>query len=99
MIIFLGVNMTFFPIHFLAWRGCPGAILTTRIDLPTEIFLLGSGLLFQLSLFIFFLFILWEAFVRHRPAISSNHLRTSLEMIHSFPPMNHRYTSIPLVIQ
>jgi len=35
--------------------------------------------------------------VRHRPAISSNHLRTSLELIHSFPPMNHSYTSIPVV--
>merc|ERR1711915_294323 len=45
---------------------------------------------------IFFLFILWESFVRHRPAISRNHLRTSLELIHSFPPINHSYTSIPL---
>merc|ERR1719347_1011307 len=33
----------------------------------------------------------------HRPAISRNHLRTSLEIIHSFPPINHSYTSIPVV--
>merc|ERR1719312_54055 len=46
---------------------------------------------------IFFLFILWEALVSHRPAISRNHLRTSLEIIHSFPPINHSYTSIPVV--
>merc|ERR1712087_119487 len=29
--------------------------------------------------------------------ISRNHMRTSLEIIHSFPPINHRYTSIPLI--
>merc|ERR1719483_1762112 len=46
---------------------------------------------------IFFLFILWESLVRHRPAISRGHLRTSLEIMHSFPPINHRYTSIPVV--
>jgi heme/copper-type cytochrome/quinol oxidase subunit 1 len=46
---------------------------------------------------IFFLFIIWERLVRHRPAISRNHMSTSLEMMHSFPPLNHRYTSIPVI--
>merc|ERR1719206_1236294 len=41
--------------------------------------------------------ILIMALVSHRPAISRNHLRTSLEIIHSFPPINHSYTSIPVV--
>merc|ERR1719244_2507001 len=45
----------------------------------------------------YFLFILWEAFVSHRPAISSIHLRTSVELAHSFPPISHRYTSIPAI--
>merc|ERR1719233_282502 len=59
---------------------------------------LESGLLFRrYLLYFFFLFILWEALVSHRPAISRNHLRTSLELIHSFPPINHSYTSIPVV--
>jgi hypothetical protein len=24
-------------------------------------------------------------------------MRTRIELIHSFPPMNHRYTSIPVI--
>lgn len=44
-----------------------------------------------------FLFILWESIVSHRPAIARNRRATSLEITHTFPPLNHRYASIPVV--
>merc|ERR1712083_1079593 len=44
------------------------------------------------------LFILWEALVRHRPAISSCHINTRIEFIHSFPPTTHSYSSVPGVV-
>jgi cytochrome c oxidase subunit 1 len=47
---------------------------------------------------LYFLFILWEALVSHRPAFSSIHIRTRIELMHSFPPINHRYTSIPVIV-
>merc|ERR1712204_75209 len=75
--IFIGVNVTFFPIHFLGVAGIGSIISVVAV--------------------LYFLFILWEALVRHRPAISSMHLRTRIELIHSFPPINHRYTSIPVI--
>jgi len=46
---------------------------------------------------LYFYFILWEALVRHRPALSGIHIRTRIELIHSFPPINHSYTSIPVI--
>jgi len=98
MMIFVGVNITFFPMHFLGLAGIP----RRYSDYPDRftywnVFARVGSIVSVVSV-IFFLFILWEAFVRHRPAISRNHVRTSLEIIHSFPPMNHRYTSIPLVV-
>ena len=47
---------------------------------------------------IIFLFILWESIVSHRAAVSRNCMATSLELSHTFPPLNHRYASIPIVV-
>jgi len=97
LIIFIGVNLTFFPIHFLGLAGIP----RRYSDYPDRFIFWNVvarvGSIISIVSVIFFLFILWERIVRHRPAISSNHIRTSLELIHSFPPMNHSYTSIPLI--
>lgn len=95
--IFLGVNLTFFPIHFLGLAGIP----RRYSDFP-DTFLFWNvvarvGSVISVISVIYFLFILWEALVRHRPAISRMHASTSLEMMHSFPPANHRYASIPLL--
>lgn len=95
--IFVGVNMTFFPMHFLGLAGIP----RRYSDYPDSfiywnVFASIGSIVSTVSV-MFFLFILWESLVSHRPAISSNHLSTSLELIHSFPPINHSYTSIPIV--
>ena len=95
--MFLGVNLTFFPIHFLGLAGIP----RRYSDFP-DTFLFWNvvasvGSVVSVMSVIYFLFILWEALVRHRPAVSSAHARTSLEIIHSFPPANHSYASIPLL--
>ena len=95
--MFLGVNLTFFPIHFLGLAGIP----RRYSDFP-DTFLFWNvvasvGSVVSVISVIYFLFILWEALVRHRPAVSSAHARTSLEIMHSFPPANHSYASIPLL--
>ncbi len=96
-IMFVGVNLTFFPMHFLGLAGMP----RRYSDYP-DFFLYWNvvarlGSIVSVISVIFFLFIIWEAFSRHRPAISSAHLSSSLEIIHSFPPLNHSYSSIPVV--
>jgi cytochrome c oxidase subunit 1 len=97
LMMFIGVNLTFFPIHFLGLAGIP----RRYSDYPDRFIfwnvIARVGSIISIVSVMFFLFILWESIVRHRAAISRNHIRTSLELIHSFPPMNHSYTSIPLV--
>jgi len=95
--IFIGVNITFFPIHFLGLAGIP----RRYSDYPdTYMFwniISRLGSIVSLMSVVYFLFILWESLVRHRPAFMVNNMNTSLEFIHSFPPTTHRYNSIPLI--
>merc|ERR1712141_670096 len=95
--IFIGVNLTFFPIHFLGLAGIP----RRYSDYPDRFILWNVvariGSIVSVVSVLYFLFILWEALVSHRPALSSIHISTRIELMHSFPPMNHRYTSIPVI--
>merc|ERR1712198_170373 len=98
VIIFVGVNITFFPIHFLGLAGIP----RRYSDYPDSFMywnvVARVGSIISVVSVIFFLFILWESLVSHRPAIARNYRATSLEMTHTFPPLNHSYASIPAVV-
>merc|ERR550519_1373616 len=95
--IFIGVNLTFFPIHFLGLAGIP----RRYSDYPDRFILWNVvariGSIVSVVSVLYFLFILREALVSHRPALSSIHISTRIELIHSFPPINHSYTSIPVI--
>jgi len=95
--IFIGVNLTFFPIHFLGLAGIPRRYSDYPDSLIFWNILRSVGSIISVISIIFFLFIVWESIVRHRPAISSMHSNTSVELIHSFPPINHSYNSIPII--
>jgi len=97
-VIFLGVNLTFFPMHFLGLAGIPRRYSDYPDRLTYWNVLARIGSIISVIAVLQFLFILWEALVRHRPAISRIHQSSNIELIHSFPPLNHRYNSIPVII-
>lgn len=95
LIIFLGVNLTFFPIHFLGLAGMP----RRYSDFPDAYFVWNFvariGSLISLVGVIYFFGILWEAFVRHRGVLIIISSESSVELRHSSPPINHRYERCP----
>lgn len=96
-LIFIGVNLTFFPIHFLGLAGIPRRYSDYPDTLLAWNAISSLGSLISVVSVVYFVFILWEAQVRHRSILARKTLRGSLDMAHSFPPINHRYASCPVL--
>lgn len=96
--IFIGVNMTFFPMHFLGLAGIPRRYSDYPDSLIFWNILRRVGSIVSVVSVLFFLFIIWESIVRNRPAIFRMHTNTRIELMHSMPPINHRYNSIPIIV-
>ena len=45
----------------------------------------------------FFIFILWEGFSSSRLVFTVVRGPSSLELLHSFPPLDHRYLDVPII--
>lgn len=96
-IIFLGVNLTFFPQHYLGLIGMPRRY-SDYPDLYIGWNILSSiGSIISLLGMIFFIFILWESLLRNRLVVYNKYIYTSIEWGQSYPPLNHRYDQIPLI--
>jgi len=95
--IFIGVNLTFIPIHTLGLIGIPRRY-SDYPDFITEWnFTASWGSAITFGSLVYFIFIVWEALVVQRPAQVSITNSTSLEWAHTFPPFDHRYASTPLI--
>lgn len=95
--IFVGVNLTFFPQHFLGLGGIP----RRYSDYPDVYRFWNAvssfGSIVSLISVLGFIVILWEAFVVGRPILFPDRLRSSLEWFHPTPPADHSYDETPLI--
>lgn len=79
LLMFIGVNLTFFPQHFLGLGGIP----RRYSDYP-DVFIKWNvvssmGSLISFVAVLYFIVIVWEALVVQRPVVWGSHLSTSLE--------------------
>lgn len=93
--IFIGVNLTFFPHHFLGLSGFPRRY-SDYPDIYTSWNVISSiGSIISFLSIIFFIFIIWEAFITQRLVLYKFFISPNLEWNHSLPPINHSYEQIP----
>ncbi|BFM98430.1 cytochrome c oxidase subunit I, partial (mitochondrion) [Sergentomyia squamirostris] len=96
-IMFLGVNLTFFPQHFLGLAGMP----RRYSDYPDSymswnvISTIGSSI--SLVGILFFIFIIWNSMTSYHQIIMSQQMNSSIEWYQSIPPAEHSYSELPLL--
>nr|ACJ69615.1 cytochrome c oxidase subunit I [Venturia canescens] len=96
--MFFGVNLTFFPQHFLGLSGMP----RRYSDYPDSYLLWNimssMGSIISLISIIYFIFLIWESLSAQRINIFSFYMNTSIEWMQIYPPYNHSYNEIPMII-
>nr|WDE24467.1 cytochrome c oxidase subunit 1 [Psyllaephagus sp.] len=95
--MFIGVNLTFFPQHFLGLSGMP----RRYSDYPDSYLfwnLLSSfGSILSILSTLFFFFIIWEGFISMRLVLFMKNLNNSIEWMFSFPPSEHSFYEVPKI--
>nr|YP_009689592.1 cytochrome c oxidase subunit I [Lepidurus arcticus]QCZ36037.1 cytochrome c oxidase subunit I [Lepidurus arcticus] len=93
--MFVGVNLTFFPQHFLGLAGMPRRY-SDYPDAYTSWNVVSSiGSMISFIATLGFIFIIWEAMITQRPVIFSLNLTSSIEWSHNLPPADHSYMELP----
>ncbi len=95
MLIFLGVNLTFFPIHYLGLAGIPRRYSDYPDTLCSWNLVSRAGSIVTTISAIFFVYIVWERLVSCRPIMMMKRRDSIIEFQHAFPPFTHRYNLTP----
>jgi cytochrome c oxidase subunit I+III len=98
-LIFVGFNLTFFPMHILGLQGMPRRVYTYQPDMPwhgLNLFVSGSALILTAGFLVFFVDAIRSAW-QGEPARDNPWDAPTLEWATSSPPLSYNFVFIPVV--
>ncbi len=98
-IMFIGVNLVFFPQHFLGLQGMPRRYVDYSDGYAYWNYVSSMGYVITLVGVVVFLVMLAEAAIRRRPGVANpwGEGATTLEWTLSSPPPHHQFNELPVV--
>nr|ARH54930.1 cytochrome c oxidase subunit 1 [Cis micans] len=97
MSMFTGVNLTFFPQHFLGLSGMPRRYSDYPDAFTLWNMISSMGSLISMLSIIMMMYIMWEAFIMNRQSMFSHNLPSSIEWFQQMPPSEHSYSELPML--
>nr|APQ47865.1 cytochrome c oxidase subunit I [Cheumatopsyche brevilineata] len=93
--MFLGVNMTFFPQHFLGLSGMPRRYSDYPDSYLSWNVISSLGSIISLISIMILIFLIWESMINKKLIIFSMNLSSSIEWIQKTPPLEHSFNELP----
>jgi cytochrome c oxidase subunit 1 len=97
VVIFIGVNLTFFPQHFLGLNGMPRRYSDYPDAFTSWNVVSTMGSYISLVGVVILIFIVWEALGTNRPGVFNYLAPSSIEWLHNYPPSDHTYSELTLI--
>nr|YP_011010564.1 cytochrome c oxidase subunit 1 [Halobates mariannarum]WPW47205.1 cytochrome c oxidase subunit 1 [Halobates mariannarum] len=94
--MFIGVNLTFFPQHFLGLSGMPRRY-SDYPDMYMSWNVISSiGSTISILGTMMFIMIMWESMISKRKIMFVMNLNSSIEWLQNYPPAEHSYNEMPI---
>lgn len=97
IIIFIGVNLTFFPQHFLGLAGIPRRYSDYPDRFISWNIISSLGSYISLLSILLIIIIIWESIINQRIILFSLNISSSIEWYQNLPPAEHSYNELPIL--
>nr|QFK68870.1 cytochrome c oxidase subunit I [Graphium doson] len=95
--MFIGVNLTFFPQHFLGLAGMPRRYSDYPDSFLTWNIISSFGSYISLISMMMMMMIIWESMINQRIILFSLNMPSSIEWLQNLPPSEHSYNELPIL--
>nr|YP_010116688.1 cytochrome c oxidase subunit I [Iotaphora admirabilis]QPL16796.1 cytochrome c oxidase subunit I [Iotaphora admirabilis] len=96
-IMFIGVNLTFFPQHFLGLAGMPRRYSDYPDSYISWNMISSLGSYISLLAVMMMLIIIWESMINQRLILFSLNMSSNIEWLQNLPPAEHSYNELPIL--
>nr|YP_010222655.1 cytochrome c oxidase subunit I [Urochela caudata]UCC46118.1 cytochrome c oxidase subunit I [Urochela caudata] len=97
IIMFIGVNMTFFPQHFLGLAGMPRRYSDYPDSYTSWNIISSMGSFMSIISITMFIMIIWESMVSKRGVVIKYNMASSIEWFQKTPPAEHSFNELPMM--